>query len=142
MSKALVTGKIVKVVCTHLWLEALGRRSCKISNTILCITKHYSTHVEPLSSKEKSTGELHKRIRYPQGFPQVSQSRSRFLIQPVLILSGRFLRREDEDVTKSWDTQLAKKYEDTLFKEFAICDLKHYKSGNVCHIDRRLPTIY
>lgn len=33
---------------------------------------------------------------------------------------------------KSWDAQLAKKYEDSLFKEFAVCDLKHYKSGNVC----------
>ena len=33
--------------------------------------------------------------------------------------------------TYSWNDQLAQKYYDNLFREFAVCDLKHYKSGNV-----------
>jgi hypothetical protein len=46
----------------------------------------------------------------------------------------RFLRDDDPGVSKTWEAQLAKKYEDSLFKEFAVCDLKHYKSGNVCPV--------
>jgi len=41
------------------------------------------------------------------------------------------LREDDPESLKSWDAKLAKKYEDSLFKEFAVCDLKHYKSGNI-----------
>jgi len=53
----------------------------------------------------------------------------------VLKASHKFLR-EDQDAVEtpnaSWNDQLAQKYYDTLFREFAVCDLKHYKSGNVC----------
>lgn len=42
----------------------------------------------------------------------------------------RFLRDDDERAA-SWDEQLAGKYYDSLYREFAVCDLKHYKSGNV-----------
>ena len=42
----------------------------------------------------------------------------------------RFLRAEDERPT-TWDDQLAGKYYESLYREFAVCDLKHYKSGNV-----------
>jgi protein FRA10AC1 len=52
----------------------------------------------------------------------------------ILRASHKFLR-EDEDSAAahdtSWNDQLAQKYYDTLFREFAVCDLKHYKSGNV-----------
>ena len=44
---------------------------------------------------------------------------------------ARFLRDEDEGKELSWDEQLAAKYYATLYREFAVCDLKHYKSGNV-----------
>lgn len=47
----------------------------------------------------------------------------------ILKASHKFLR-ENEDPA-SWNDQLAQKYYDTLFREFAVCDLKHYKSGNV-----------
>lgn len=51
----------------------------------------------------------------------------------ILKASHKFLR-EDEDPTAahnpSWNDQLAQKYYDSLFREFAVCDLKHYKSGN------------
>lgn len=50
----------------------------------------------------------------------------------ILKSAHRFLRDEnDPESSKTWDAQLAKKYEDSLFKEFAVCDLKHFKSGNV-----------
>ena len=46
---------------------------------------------------------------------------------------GRFLR-EDDDVDErqlSWDDRVAKKFYSSLYREYAVCDLKHYKSGNV-----------
>ncbi|KAG9314961.1 folate-sensitive fragile site protein Fra10Ac1-domain-containing protein [Chiua virens] len=50
----------------------------------------------------------------------------------ILKASHRFLRDDSEPVGSgaSWNDQLAKKYYDSLFREFAICDLKHYKSSN------------
>jgi len=43
----------------------------------------------------------------------------------------RFLRPDDEEPKGlSWNDKVAKKYYDSLYKEFAVCDLKHYKSGN------------
>lgn len=42
----------------------------------------------------------------------------------------RFLR-EDDDKNLSWDDKVAQKYYSSLYREFAVCDLKHYKSGNV-----------
>jgi protein FRA10AC1 len=42
----------------------------------------------------------------------------------------RFLR-EDDDKALTWDDQVAQKYYSNLYREFAVCDLKHYKSGNV-----------
>lgn len=42
----------------------------------------------------------------------------------------RFLR-EDEDDDGSWESKLAQKYYQRLFKEYVICDLTGYKKGNV-----------
>ncbi|KAK0500164.1 folate-sensitive fragile site protein Fra10Ac1-domain-containing protein [Armillaria luteobubalina] len=49
----------------------------------------------------------------------------------ILKASHKFLR-EDEDNEKdsSWEDKLASKYYSSLYREFAVCDLKHYKSGN------------
>lgn len=60
---------------------------------------------------------------------------------------GRFLREDaaNEDLdkneastsisvdtrSKTWEDRLAEKYYENLYREFALCDLKHYKSGNV-----------
>ena len=53
-------------------------------------------------------------------------------ILEVLTCPCRFLRADDEEVKGlSWNDKVAKKYYDSLYKEFAVCDLKHYKSGNV-----------
>ena len=50
----------------------------------------------------------------------------------VLTWFYRFLRVDDEGAKDlSWNDKVAKKYYDSLYKEFAVCDLKHYKSGNV-----------
>lgn len=42
----------------------------------------------------------------------------------------RFLRSEEDD-DGSWESNLAKRYYDRLFKEYVICDLTGYKKGNV-----------
>jgi Folate-sensitive fragile site protein Fra10Ac1 len=54
----------------------------------------------------------------------------------ILKASHKFLREDQDAVSepdrnRSWNDQVAQKYYDTLFREFAVCDLKHYKSGNV-----------
>lgn len=53
----------------------------------------------------------------------------------ILKASHKFLREDEEDAAEapnaSWNDQLAQKYYGSLFREFAVCDLKHYKSGNV-----------
>jgi len=48
----------------------------------------------------------------------------------ILKASHKFLRDDTEAEASTWNDQLAKKYYDSLYREFAICDLKHYKSGN------------
>ncbi|KAJ7081799.1 folate-sensitive fragile site protein Fra10Ac1-domain-containing protein [Mycena belliarum] len=48
----------------------------------------------------------------------------------ILKASHKFLREEGDGAPRSWDEQLATKYYDSLFREYAVCDLKHYKSGN------------
>ncbi|THH32250.1 hypothetical protein EUX98_g1957 [Antrodiella citrinella] len=49
----------------------------------------------------------------------------------ILKDSHKFLRPEDENERAlSWNDQVAKKYYSSLYREFAVCDLKHYKSGN------------
>ncbi|KAH7884465.1 folate-sensitive fragile site protein Fra10Ac1-domain-containing protein [Phlebopus sp. FC_14] len=51
----------------------------------------------------------------------------------ILKASHKFLRNDaDSDAGRpsAWNDQLAKKYYDSLYREFALCDLKHYKSGN------------
>ncbi|KAF8340312.1 folate-sensitive fragile site protein Fra10Ac1-domain-containing protein [Cantharellus anzutake] len=51
----------------------------------------------------------------------------------VLKERHRFLRSEEEasSPTLPWEEKLAAKYEASLYKEFAVCDLKHYKMGGV-----------
>ncbi|KAJ8503026.1 hypothetical protein ONZ45_g11219 [Pleurotus djamor] len=49
----------------------------------------------------------------------------------ILKSSHKFLRDDDDgDKPESWNDQLAAKYYDSLYREFAVCDLKHYKTGN------------
>ncbi|KAI0789861.1 folate-sensitive fragile site protein Fra10Ac1-domain-containing protein [Abortiporus biennis] len=50
----------------------------------------------------------------------------------ILKEQHKFLRDEqsEEDKSLSWEEKVAKKYYDNLYREFAVCDLKHYKSGN------------
>lgn len=56
----------------------------------------------------------------------------------LLLPCFRFLRDEDDENNLSWEEKLASKYYSSLYREFAVCDLKHYKSGNVrWHTDYR-----
>ncbi|THU99918.1 hypothetical protein K435DRAFT_837487 [Dendrothele bispora CBS 962.96] len=49
----------------------------------------------------------------------------------LLKSSHKFLRDDDEDDHNlTWEEKLASKYYSSLYREFAVCDLKHYKSGN------------
>ncbi|KAK0205045.1 folate-sensitive fragile site protein Fra10Ac1-domain-containing protein [Desarmillaria ectypa] len=49
----------------------------------------------------------------------------------ILKASHKFLREdEDDEKDSSWEDKLASKYYSNLYREFAVCDLKHYKSGN------------
>ncbi|KAI1797012.1 folate-sensitive fragile site protein Fra10Ac1-domain-containing protein [Ganoderma leucocontextum] len=50
----------------------------------------------------------------------------------ILKGSHKFLREDGEGPGHqlSWDERLAKKYYSSLYREYAVCDLKHYKSGN------------
>jgi len=50
----------------------------------------------------------------------------------VLKAAHKFLRSADEDASKlGWDDALAHKYYSSLYREFAVCDLKHFKTGNI-----------
>ncbi|GAA5937377.1 FRA10AC1 family protein [Sporobolomyces koalae] len=50
----------------------------------------------------------------------------------VLKERHQFVRSSDVDPSKlSWEDQLAAKYYDSLFKEFAIVNLKHWRSGQI-----------
>ncbi|WVR05593.1 hypothetical protein IAU60_002612 [Kwoniella sp. DSM 27419] len=40
----------------------------------------------------------------------------------------RFVREDEDDGVDTWEERVAKSYESKLFKEFALIDLKHYKS--------------
>ncbi|KAG7451354.1 uncharacterized protein BT62DRAFT_883428 [Guyanagaster necrorhizus] len=49
----------------------------------------------------------------------------------ILKASHKFLREDENDEKdSSWEDKLASKYYSNLYREFAVCDLKHYKSGN------------
>ena len=54
-------------------------------------------------------------------------------VKQKLTHGDRFLREdeEEEEHVLSWGDQVAKKYYSNLYREFALCDLKHYKSGKV-----------
>ncbi|KXS18163.1 hypothetical protein M427DRAFT_132925 [Gonapodya prolifera JEL478] len=51
----------------------------------------------------------------------------------VLREQHRFLRSEEDDflLPTSWESRLAKRYYDRLFREFALCDLRYYKQGKI-----------
>ncbi|KIY71171.1 hypothetical protein CYLTODRAFT_450980 [Cylindrobasidium torrendii FP15055 ss-10] len=49
----------------------------------------------------------------------------------LLRASHKFLREETTaSKDQTWEDKLAEKYYSSLYREFALCDLKHYKSGN------------
>ncbi|CAE7034204.1 Fra10ac1 [Symbiodinium natans] len=48
----------------------------------------------------------------------------------ILRENHRFLRSDEAD-DKSWESRLARRYYDRLFKEYVICDLSGYRNGQV-----------
>jgi len=77
--------------------------------------------------------------------PSSSSSSTSFPTEfDILKSSHKFLREDDDSAEAhnlSWNDQLAQKYYDSLFREFAVCDLKHYKSGNVRTLPVALPSL-
>ncbi|GBE87876.1 hypothetical protein SCP_1201010 [Sparassis crispa] len=67
---------------------------------------------------------------YSQGSSSKATPRAGTSEFDILKASHKFLREDDKQSELSWDEQLAKKYYQSLYREFAVCDLKHYKSGN------------
>ncbi|KDQ14908.1 hypothetical protein BOTBODRAFT_76409, partial [Botryobasidium botryosum FD-172 SS1] len=66
------------------------------------------------------------------GSSSSGDSTSRKTDYDVLKESHKFLWDDDKDSSQlSYEEQVAAKYNASLFKEYAVCDLKHYKSGNV-----------
>ncbi|KAF9453494.1 hypothetical protein P691DRAFT_719673 [Macrolepiota fuliginosa MF-IS2] len=63
---------------------------------------------------------------YPTKSYPITKGLSEF---EILKASHKFLR-EDAPPDKTWEDKLAEKYYESLYREFALCDLKHYKSGN------------
>ncbi|KAF8623602.1 hypothetical protein AX17_007305 [Amanita inopinata Kibby_2008] len=65
---------------------------------------------------------------------KVSAPRTGLTEFDILKASHKFLRDEEQGGENSsanpWNEQLAEKYYASLYREFAVCDLKHYKSGN------------
>ncbi|KAF7773687.1 hypothetical protein Agabi119p4_5854 [Agaricus bisporus var. burnettii] len=78
---------------------------------------------------------------YPTKSYPVTKGLSEF---DILTASHKFLREDNHDDesnskegetgtasgSKTWEDKLAEKYYENLYREFALCDLKHYKSGN------------
>ncbi|KAL5538607.1 hypothetical protein UlMin_044801 [Ulmus minor] len=51
--------------------------------------------------------------------------------QDTLREGYRFIRSEEDDMDRSWEQRLVKRYYDKLFKEYCIADMSHYKSGKI-----------
>ncbi|GAA5888364.1 hypothetical protein JCM5296_003306 [Sporobolomyces johnsonii] len=85
---------------------------------------------EPLTAHERHSRMWAIRESYARGArPPTPQSKHEL---DILKERHQFVRSSDVDPsTLSWEDQLAAKYYDSLFKEFAIVNLKHYKSGAI-----------
>lgn len=46
--------------------------------------------------------------------------------QDTLRETYRFIRTEEDDLERSWEQRLAKRYHDKLFKEYCIADMSRY----------------
>ncbi|KAI9480422.1 MAG: protein FRA10AC1 [Benjaminiella poitrasii] len=74
-----------------------------------------------------------------QEYLRQKQEKSKAYIPPVYKTekdivqeNHKFVRSElDDQDDLSWEERVAKKYYDTLFKEYAICELKYYKDGRI-----------
>jgi len=69
---------------------------------------------------------------YNQGAAGSSSQVSRRNDFDALKDAHQFIRDDDEDISSlSYDDAIAVKYYRSLFKEYACCDLKHYKTGAI-----------
>jgi hypothetical protein len=134
-----------------------GRMRCRKRRKCVC-SRHVQTErhkqtdpsSEPLTHQTKprhlslptrwlcSNTVARAKYHHPEGTTEfeILKSSHRYVVHKCtsggLTRLCRFLRPDDEGAKDlSWNDKVAKKYYDSLYKEFAVCDLKHYKSGNV-----------
>ncbi|KIP10497.1 hypothetical protein PHLGIDRAFT_231826 [Phlebiopsis gigantea 11061_1 CR5-6] len=68
---------------------------------------------------------------YRSAGPSTSLALSGLTEFDILKANHKFLREDGtRDAEQSWEDKLAQKYYSNLYREYAVCDLKHYKSGN------------
>jgi len=104
-------------------------------------SKHNTDPPRPIHRPRLFGNAYERHKAYFRDFVDVYEEGSSPVVAPprksdfdVLKETHKFIREEGEASSSSertWGDVLALKYEATLFKEFAVCDLKHYKSGNV-----------
>lgn len=131
--------------------KKMQRRHCAERQCVLCnrcywllgsllfLLRYGSIQIPQLIQTSRIETRRCNRIRDPQSLAQVRLHH--LLVNPDSTpesILPRFLREEDERPA-TWDERLAEKYYSSLYREFAVCDLKHYKSGNVrnlalCHL--------
>ncbi|GAA5870616.1 hypothetical protein JCM8547_002063 [Rhodosporidiobolus lusitaniae] len=86
--------------------------------------------LEPETAHERHRRQYELKRAYEHGRKQpVKPSRTEL---DVLKQKHQFVRSSNVDpATLSWEDQLALKYYNSLFREFALVNLKHYKTGQI-----------
>ncbi|KAI8876052.1 hypothetical protein K501DRAFT_327226 [Backusella circina FSU 941] len=69
---------------------------------------------------------LYYRGKEPTNIPETYKTE-----KDIIRENHKFIRSNTDDTNSSWEQRVAKKYYDTLFKEYAICELKYYKEGKI-----------
>ncbi|KAK4056622.1 hypothetical protein OIO90_002470 [Microbotryomycetes sp. JL221] len=106
----------------------------------------------PSETRRYALDPLNSHERHQQRFARIAESYYRRGLQPprpkskteldVLKERHQFIRDTDVDQQSlSWDDQLAIKYYNSLFREFALVNLKHYKSGQTPNSSTLLRTL-
>jgi len=85
----------------------------------------YSRHIQLINNYK---------LYYPGSTEQLVRDSSKDKgVSDIIKENHRFLWDNEDlnDVSKSWDMQLAKRYYDKLFKEYCIADLTHFEKNKV-----------
>ncbi|KAJ7564708.1 hypothetical protein O6H91_02G029400 [Diphasiastrum complanatum] len=96
-------------------------------------SQHYKSNVLGLNAYERHKKFMGDYIRY-YGIQTTMPSDSNYPLktdQDTLRETYRFIRSEEDDLERSWEQRLAKRYHDKLFKEYCIADMSRHKENKV-----------